>query len=301
MGWRTVIVSQHAKISYSGRRIIVQTSGDVHQIPIDDVQILLIATTQAVLTTAAITELSDVGAKIIFTNRQGNPSCEVTANYPGNRSVLLIEQQVNWSQQLKDTAWTAIVKAKIEMQIQCARYLDKSTIALEKELKKLEFADITNREAVIARQYFQLIYGEKFIRNDANPINAALNYGYSILLSAINREIVANGYLTQFGIHHHNNASDFNLGSDLMEPFRPFIDGWVANQKFSELTADVKFGIVSILDLEIVYNNQKMILRNALTKHVQNCLNYMANPEKDLIAEVVMTNEVSHYVLNNNV
>ena len=41
-----------------------------------------------------------------------------------------------------------------------------------------------------------------FTRSEENTVNAALNYGYSIILSAFNREIVAHGYLTQLGIFH---------------------------------------------------------------------------------------------------
>ena len=39
-----------------------------------------------------------------------------------------------------------------------------------------------------------------FTRSEDNAINAALNYGYGILLSCFNQEIVANGYMTQIGL-----------------------------------------------------------------------------------------------------
>ena len=60
--------------------------------------------------------------------------------------------------------------------------------------------------------------------NHSCPINAALNYGYSIVLSVFNREITANGYLTQLGLFHDNMFNQYNLSCDLMEPFRPFVD-----------------------------------------------------------------------------
>ena len=63
-----------------------------------------------------------------------------------------------------------------------------------------------------------------FSRTDENSINAALNYGYGIILSVFNREIVSNGYITQLGLFHDNMFNQFNLGSDLMEPFRPLVD-----------------------------------------------------------------------------
>ena len=57
MGWRSVVVSQHAKMSYSSRNMIVQTMDGINQIPIEDIDLLLVSTTQAVITTALISEL----------------------------------------------------------------------------------------------------------------------------------------------------------------------------------------------------------------------------------------------------
>ncbi|MHC9532591.1 type II CRISPR-associated endonuclease Cas1 [Dellaglioa sp. L3N] len=301
MGWRTVVITQHAKISYSGRKIIVQMNAETHQIPIDDIQILLVETTQAVLTVPAITELSSSGAKIIFSGRDGNPACEVVEQYPGNRSSVSIQNQCAWLSELKDGAWTEVVSAKIAMQIQVVQLLNKESSELELESQKIEFGDQSNREAVVARRYFKLVFGKEFSRNDSSAINAALNYGYSVLLSAVNREIVCNGSLTQLGIHHYNTMNDFNLGSDLMEPFRPVIDYWVAHQKMISLTPDIKFGLIELLNLELSYNDQTMILRNALTRHVQNCLNFMNGSKDNLIVKVEMIHEVPNNAIISNV
>ncbi|MFN1208284.1 type II CRISPR-associated endonuclease Cas1, partial [Enterococcus lactis] len=43
MGWRSVIISSHAKISYSSNCMIVQTMEGINKIPIDDVYLLLIS------------------------------------------------------------------------------------------------------------------------------------------------------------------------------------------------------------------------------------------------------------------
>lgn len=90
------------------------------------------------------------------------------------------------------------------------------------------------------------LFDDQFARRDGDIINAALNYGYSLILSACNREIVAAGYLTQLGIHHHSNENQFNLGSDLMEPFCPFVDVWVREQNFNALSPDVKFDLIDL-------------------------------------------------------
>ena len=38
------------------------------------------------------------------------------------------------------------------------------------------------------------------------------------------REVVVCGCMTQIGLKHANQFNQFNLASDIMEPFRPIID-----------------------------------------------------------------------------
>lgn len=301
MGWRTVVVTQHAKISYSSRQLVVQTRDGINEIPINDIQVLLISTLSAVVTTAAINALIQSEAKIIFTGRDGQPSGETLGYYSGNRDGDLLEQQFGWSQMLKDQLWTKVVAQKILMQIQVCGFLNQTTDDLKSEFDKLELGDASNREAIVARKYFNLVFKHDFVRHEFDPVNSALNYGYSILLSAVDREIVANGYLTQFGIHHHSGGNNFNLGSDLMEPFRPVIDFWVAHQKFKELTPDIKFGLVDLLNYELIYNGETTILRNALTKHVANCVNFLSQQNEDITIKVELTNEVPNNAINGHV
>ena len=89
-----------------------------------------------------------------------------------------------------------------------------------------------------------------------NNVNAALNYGYSIMLSAIAREIVACGYCTQLGIFHDNMFNEYNLASDLIEPFRPFVDFEVANMDTSVFEHDEKMRLVQILNHEIIIDER---------------------------------------------
>lgn len=301
MGWRTVMITQHAKVSYGSHQLIVQTIDGTSQIPISDIQVLLVGTMSAVITTAAINALIQAEAKIIFTGRDGQPVCETLGYYPSNRDASLITQQLNWQANVKEQLWTKIVHEKIAMQIQVCQLLQLETAALDVELLRLESGDVTNREAVVARKYFNLMFDNDFSRRDFSPINAALNYGYSILLSTIDREIVANGYLTQFGIHHHNEGNEFNLGSDLMEPFRPIIDCWVAQQRFNDFTPDIKFGLVDLLNLELMYNGERTILRHALTKYVAASLNFLSEQSHSIEIKVALLNEVSSHAINDHV
>lgn len=47
--------------------------------------------------------------------------------------------------------------------------------------------DDTNREGFAAKVYFNALFGMQFTRGADTPLNAALDYGYSLLLSAISR------------------------------------------------------------------------------------------------------------------
>lgn len=302
MGWRSVIISQHAKLSYTSHLMVVQTKDGINQIPIDDVQLLLVSTPQAVITTALLSELAKQNTKVVFVNRSMQPSCELVNNYPNNRSVDLLQRQFTWDQQRKEVLWTKIVFEKISNQIQVLDIYRHDTGEINEELNKLEVNDVSNREAVVARKYFPLLFeNSKFSRRTGSAINAALDYGYSILLSMFNREIVERGYLTNLGIHHCSNENQFNLGSDLMEPFRPVIDYWVANQNFSELTPDIKYGLVDALNIGITYCNQHMLLRNAISKYVGDCLRYLDGRSKSFDMKMEFSHEVPNNALINHV
>lgn len=196
MGWRTVMITQHAKISYSSHQIIVQTRDGTNTIPVSDIQVLLIGTLSAVITSAAINALTQVEAKVIFTGHNGQPICETRGYYATRRGGELLKRQVSWSEQRKQHVWTQIVFQKTAMQIQVCQLLACDPVELLAEQQKIELNDQSNREAVIARKYFDLIFDNEFTRRHFDPVNSALNYGYAILLSCIDREIVINGYLT---------------------------------------------------------------------------------------------------------
>ena len=303
MGWRSVIITQHAKLTYSMQMMIVQTRDGINQIPIEDINLLLVSTTQAVITSALISKLAQNQTKIIFVDEKGNPIVETAVYYPGTRNMAKLTQQFNWDEHLKEVLWTKIVSQKIKNQIAVLANYHLNKDEVQSELDQLEINDESNREAIAARKYFMLLFDKNFVRRDTSAINAALNYGYAILLSSFNREIAMNGYLTYFGIHHCSQENPFNLASDLMEPFRPFVDYWVkAHEKIKELTPDIKYGLVELLSLEIKFNGKKTLLTNAITVYVRECLKFLSGDSKELPEmEMSLTNEVPNNALNDNV
>ena len=303
MGWRSVIITQHAKLTYSLQMMIVQTRDGINQIPIEDINLLLVSTTQAVITSALISKLAQNQTKVIFVDEKDNPVVETAVYYPGARNMAKLKKQFNWDEHLKEVLWTKIVSQKIKNQIAVLDNYHLNKDEVQSELDQLEINDESNREAIAARKYFMLLFDKNFVRRDTSAINAALDYGYAILLSSFNREIAMNGYLTYFGIHHCSQENQFNLASDLMEPFRPFVDYWVkAHAKIKELTPDIKYGLVELLSLEIKFNGKKTLLTNAITIYVRECLKFLSGESKKLPEmEMSLTNEVPNNALNDNV
>lgn len=131
-------------------------------------------------------------------------------------------------------------------------------------IKEIEFNDATNREGHAAKVYFNALFGMDFNRNADNAINAALNYGYRIILSAVNREVVSNGYLTQLGLFHDNMFNQFNLASDFMEPFRVLVDREVFGLNLTKFEHEEKMQLVNIFNHEVKIDNKIQYVNNAI-------------------------------------
>lgn len=123
-----------------------------------------------------------------------------------------------------------------------------------------------------------------FLRETTDcSVNSALNYGYSIILSAFTREITANGYITQLGLFHDNMFNQFNLASDLMEPFRVLVDKEVLEMKFEEFEVDEKRRLVNILNHEVVIDGKVQYVNNAVKIYCKSVFDALNENDSSLI------------------
>lgn len=201
MSWRTVVISNSAKLDYQLGFLVVRRE-DVVKIHMSEITILIIETTAVSLTAALLSELTKRKIKVIFCDEKRNPSSELIPYYGAH-----------------DTS---------------------------------------------AKVYFNALFGMDFTRTSENSINAALNYGYGIILSACNREITANGYITQLGLFHDNMFNQFNLGSDIMEPFRPLVDEIVKKMNPQKFEHEEKVEVLKLLQKEVVIAGRKENVNNAM-------------------------------------
>lgn len=187
--------------------------------------------------------------------------------------------------------WQAIIKIKITNQAKLLAKYDRekydgnlANIDLEELINQIEIGDVTNREAVAARMYFQRLFDTKFNRrNDENEINGYLNFGYSILLSLITQEICCAGYLTELGVHHNSMENFYNLASDFIEPFRIFVDEIAFNKTpGSELDMSDKLELVDLLNQTITTNNGDALLSGVIKTFVRSCLKYLSEDVENI-------------------
>ncbi len=282
MSWRNVVVTKHSKISTKLRHLLIMTDDDSYQIPLSDIGNIVIDTTRAVITTHAVAECMERKIKIIFCDSRGIPIGETIPYAVQSNRVPNIRKQLDWDLQRKDLLWQRIVQEKISHQakllheIECVEW--ESILDLSRNVKA---GDPDNREAVAAHMYFPRVFTYDFTRSDeAHPVNALLNYGYSILLSETCRQISVAGYLTEIGVHHESDKNPYNLASDLMEPFRPFVDKAVYHMGQKELTPQTKVILVSLLLEEVPELHGK--LSRAIECYVQDCLRYLACEDDEL-------------------
>ncbi|MCF0147543.1 MAG: type II CRISPR-associated endonuclease Cas1 [Clostridium sp.] len=264
MSWRVVVISNSAKLDYKMDYIIVRQN-EITKIHLSEVSLLLIESTSVSLTSYLLCELTKRKIKVIFCDEKRNPSSELIGYYGSHDTSLKVKKQMEWSSQLKAFVWTEIVTEKIRNQKIFMEDLNKSEAnLLEEYIVDIHIGDITNREGHAAKVYFNAVFGMDFSRTLEHPINSALNYGYSILLSAFNREITANGYITQIGLFHDNMFNQFNLGSDLMEPFRILVDRCVYKMNPQKFEHEEKISLVNLLNEEVFIDGKKNYINNAI-------------------------------------
>lgn len=276
MSWRTVVVTQNAKLDYQLGYLVIRGQ-DTHKIYLNEIAVLIIESTSVSLTTYLLNELSKNKVKVIFCDEKRNPFCELLPYYGSHDTSQKIRKQIAWTDYDKQMIWTEIVAEKINKQAAVLETFGKSEAnMLRGYIEELEFGDASNREGHAAKVYFNALFGKSFTRADDNSINAALNYGYSILLSMFNREVVANGYITQIGVFHDNMFNQYNLASDLMEPFRPLVDSFVYLMKPEVFESDEKHEVLQLLEQDVYIDGRKENMLNGIkiyTKSIFDALN----------------------------
>ena len=283
MSWRSIVISSSAKLDYQMGYLVVRKDTTV-KVHMNEVGLLLIESTAVSLTAALLAELVKRKIKVIFCDEKRNPISELLPYYGSHDTSMKIKKQMSWDAGTKTAVWTEIVIEKIRKQKENLQLFRKQeAVMLENYLQEIEFGDASNREGHAAKVYFNALFGKDFSRTSDTAINAALNYGYAIILSIFNREIVANGYLTQLGLFHDNMFNSFNLASDLMEPFRTIIDRQVYRTQPQIFEHEDKMMLVDLLNRDVRISGRNETVCNAIKIYCRSVFDALEENDISLI------------------
>lgn len=198
MSWRTVVISSRCKLDLKLGYMVIRGE-TTKRVFLDEIALLIIENPAVSMTGNLLIALTEKKIKVLLCDSKHDPSAELVPIYGAHDCNRKLHRQLGWDPAVCAEVWTAIVREKIRKQAEFLRDTGRSAEydLLQDYLQEVAPGDVTNREGVAAKVYFNGVFGMEFTRSDGGPLNAALNYGYSVLMSAFNREIVSAGYCHQ--------------------------------------------------------------------------------------------------------
>lgn len=293
MGFRTVIIKNRAKLEFRLNSLIVRGESE-KKIYVKEINTLIVQSTAVSLTAALLSELVRNNIKVIFCDEKCNPAAELLPYYGAHNTSKRYKKQLAWAAEIKAKIRRKLICKKIDAQ---SKYLADRGFAEQSQMLKEYSAqvtngDFTNREGHAAKVYFNCVLGQGNSRHSGDFVNGCLNYGYTVLLSAFNREIVASGYLTQLGIWHDNEFNSFNLSCDLIEPFRVVVDRTAF--AIDEDDKEYKKKLINILNYKTSIANKHTTLDIALRQYVHSVFHALEQNDESLI---IFPDEIMEYEL----
>lgn len=274
-------MSKCAKLDFKMNYMVVRQSDATTKIYLHEVYMVIFETTEITITACLLAEFVKHKIAVVFCDEKRNPTSQLLPLYGSHDTSAKVRKQIEWSADSKQWVWTEIIGEKIRKQRDFLKELGlQEESLLTSYLEQLQLNDASNREGHAAKVYFNALFGMDFTRTSEYPVNAALNYGYTLLLSAFNREIVAAGYLTQFGLFHDNMFNPYNLASDLMEPFRILIDRIVYEMRPEKFEHEEKMVLVNVFNQEVLVEGRHVTVASAIKSYCKSI--FEALNEKDV-------------------
>lgn len=270
MGYRQVVIKKSEKMHFKDNQLIIEKEGISSKVPLEDINYVLIEDPTTIITTRLLSEFGKNAISLIVCDEKFEPT---SIMYPYNyhfKQLDVFNNQLQITDDIKKELWNQIVKRKIENSIRVLEMTSKEEFPISKltsYLDEITDGDIKNREGLAAKMYFRSLFGNDFIRFYDDAINASLNYGYTILASAIIRNLAVYGLNTYLGIHHSSKINNFNLAYDFLEPYRSVIDKFVYDNKDNisyPLSFEFRKKLINILNKEVLHKSKKYTIEYSI-------------------------------------
>lgn len=300
MGFRNIKIDSHVKLSIKNQQLNIETD-IARQIPLEDINCIIIENQTVTVSAYLLQKMADMGITVYVCDEKHLPNAVLLSMVRHSRHFKILKYQIEAGKPLQKRLWQQIVVRKIRNQALCLAYLDlDGSEELMKMCKEVQSGDRTHVEAKAAAFYFKSLYGLGFSRGNDHVINSALNYGYAIVRGLIARSIVCYGLEPSIGVFHHSELNNFNLADDMIEPFRPLVDLYVAQnydiaEIDSDLTPERKRGIFGIINYDMDMKGEKRIISNCIDMLVASYSSALQGKRSDLELPELMQLQVHSY------
>lgn len=270
MGYRQVIIKKSEKLHFKDNQLIIDKDESSIKVPLEDISYILIEDSSTILTTRLLAELGKNAISLIVCDEKFEPT---SIMYPYNyhfKQLDVFSHQLEIDDSIKNKFWNQIVKRKIENSIRVLEMTSKEEFPISKlteYINEITDGDSKNREGLAAKMYFRSLFGSDFIRFYDDNVNAALNYGYTIIASAIIRNLAVYGLNTYLGIHHSSKINNFNLAYDFLEPYRSVVDKFVYDNQDDivlPLSFEFRKKLINLLNKEVLHQNKKYTIEYSI-------------------------------------
>lgn len=223
-----------ARLSVRHKQMVIQRGeGEDKEeitVPLSELVVLVVSHPAVRYTHGALSGLCAGGGVLVLCNEKRLPTGMLLPLEGHYAQAERFAAQAQAPLPVRKRLWRQIVSEKVKAQGRLLSSLGGRDEGLSTLAKKVRSGDPENVEAQASRRYWPALFGKEFRRNpEAEDQNRLLNYGYAVLRAATARAVCAAGLHPSLGLHHHNRYDTFCLASDLMEPFRPLVDGAVAH------------------------------------------------------------------------
>jgi len=257
MGWRSIMISQPADLRLCHGQLQISRQDELPiTLPLEDIDNMVLDTSQTRVSGKLLSACLEQQAAVYVCDSKHMPAGVLLPFNAHHRGLKVLRQQLAMTKPLRKRLWQQLVQAKIRNQafllseqqhVTAARHL----ASLE---GKVRSGDPDNIEAQAAAAYFRVVFGQGFARRKPIWINSALNYSYSLIRGLLARSLVGAGYQPALGLGHNNEQNAFNLADDLLEPWRPIVDGWIVQLLQDESLEDIGNDLLPIHKQQIVAN-----------------------------------------------
>jgi CRISPR-associated protein Cas1 len=272
MSGRTIEISASpAYLSLRQRQLVLRREdGAERTTPIEDLGLLIVDQPQVTYSHALLAALAEAKVATVICGADHMPAAVLLPYAAHAMAGEKLRAQLECSRPLAKRLWQAMVACKLRRQADLLERATGDQAGLRAMADRVRSGDPDNLEAQGAQRYWPRLMGREFRRDRGGaPPNNLLNYGYAVLRAATARAIVGAGLLAGVGLFHRNRGDAFALASDLMEPFRPFVDGiaWEmarAGMAEGDLDRPRKAHLLAVLNLGIAMDGQAMPLSLAV-------------------------------------